>query len=105
MKDPDRIFLSSPFIRHEISPKALFNKQEGEYRFYQEYFKRCVMVGDLKLILRLASKESARSGVGAMDSLHLAAAHLLRADEFLTTEKPNRSIYRSSLVKIVYLYG
>ncbi len=105
LKDPERIFLCSPFIRHEISPKALFNKQEGEYRFYQEYFRRCIMIGDLKLILRHATNESARSGVGAMDSLHLAAAHLLRADEFVTTEKPSRSIYRSSLVKIVYLYG
>ncbi len=40
-----------------------------------------------------------------MDGLHLAAAHLLKADEFITTEKPSRSIYRSSLVKIVYLYA
>jgi hypothetical protein len=40
-----------------------------------------------------------------MDSLHLAAAHLLKADEFITTEKPGKSIHRSSLVKIVYLFG
>ena len=40
-----------------------------------------------------------------MDSLHLAAAHLLKADEFITTEKPNKSIHRSSLVKVVYLFG
>jgi hypothetical protein len=30
---------------------------------------------------------------------------LLRADEFVTTEKPTKSIYRSTLVKIVYLFG
>jgi hypothetical protein len=40
-----------------------------------------------------------------MDGLHVAAAHLLRADEFVTTEKPTKSIYRSALVKIVYLFG
>jgi hypothetical protein len=40
-----------------------------------------------------------------MDALHLAAAHLLEADEFITTERPGKSIYRSALVKIVYLFG
>ena len=40
-----------------------------------------------------------------MDSLHIAAAHLLGADEFVTTEKPGKSIYRTSLVKVIYLFG
>ena len=39
-----------------------------------------------------------------MDALHLAAAHLSHADEFITTEKPNKAIHRSSLVKVVYLF-
>jgi hypothetical protein len=55
--------------------------------------------------VELAQKECAKSGINAMDGLHVAAAHLLRADEFVTTEKPARSIYRSALVKIVYLFG
>ena len=102
--DPDRVFLTSPFVRHEISPKAMFHKQEGEYRFYQRYFRQAMFCDDLKLILSHASRESARSGIGPMDSLHIAAAHLLRADEFITTEKPGKSIYRTSLVKVVYLF-
>jgi hypothetical protein len=40
-----------------------------------------------------------------MDALHLAAAYLLGADEFITIENPRRSICGSSLVKIVYLFG
>jgi hypothetical protein len=40
-----------------------------------------------------------------MDALHLAAAHLLKADELITTEKPGKSIHRSSLVKVVYLFS
>ena len=40
-----------------------------------------------------------------MDALHLAAAHLLKADEFITTERPGKSIYRSTLVEIVYRFG
>lgn len=105
LKDPSRIFLSSPYIRHEVCPKALFNKRHLEYRFYREYFQRAVMFNDVRLILDRAGREASRSGVSAMDSLHLAAARLLRADEFITIEHPRKSIYRSSLVKIVYLFG
>jgi hypothetical protein len=105
LDDPNRVFLSSPFIRHEISPKALYNRRQDEYRFYQNYFRRAVFCDDLKSILSHAGKESAKSGVSAMDSLHIAAAYLLDADEFVTSEKPGRSIYRTSLVKIVYLFG
>jgi predicted nucleic acid-binding protein len=104
LDDPDRVFLSSPLVRHEISPKAIFNKQTVEYRFYQRYFRRALFCDDLKAILSHAGKESAKSGIGAMDSLHIAAAHLLGADEFVTTESPGKSIYRTSLVKVVYLF-
>lgn len=105
LDDPNRAFLSSPFVRHEVSPKAIFNQQKDEYRFYQRYFRRAVFCDDLKAILSHASKESAKSGVAAMDSLHIAAAFLLDADEFVTTEKPGKSIYRTSLVKVIYLFG
>jgi predicted nucleic acid-binding protein len=105
LKDPNRVFLSSPFVRHEVCPKALFNKRHQEYRFYREYFQRAVMFNDVRLVLERASRESARSGVNAMDSIHLAAAHLLRADEFITTETPRKSIYRTSLVEVIYLFG
>jgi hypothetical protein len=59
----------------------------------------------VRLILERASREWAKSGVSAMDSLHLAAAHLLRADDFITTENPQKSIYRTSLVKVNYLFA
>lgn len=60
LDDPNRVFLSSPFVRHEVSPKALYNRQQDEYRFYQKYFH--------------------------------------------TIEKPGKSIYRTSLVKVIYLF-
>jgi hypothetical protein len=104
LEDPDRAFLCSPFVRLETTPKALFNKRSAEYTFYQMYFRRAAMTNDLKLILGHGFREAARAGVGPMDALHLAAAHLLGADEFITTEKPTKSVHRSSMVKIVYLF-
>jgi predicted nucleic acid-binding protein len=105
LEDPRRIFLSSPFVKHEICPKAQFNKRQLESRFYSLYFRRAIMFEDVRLILERASRESARAGVSAMDSLHIAAAHLLRADEFITIEHPRKSIYRSTLVKTIYLFA
>jgi predicted nucleic acid-binding protein len=105
LKDTNRVFLSSPFVHLEVCPKALFNRQREEHDFYQRYFARAEMTHNLKAVLTIGTAEGARSGVGPMDSLHLAAARLLRADQFITTEKPKKSIHRSSLVKIVYLFS
>jgi len=88
-----------------VCPKSLYNKRHLEYRLYREYFQCAVMLNDVRLILERASRESAKSGVSAMDSLHLAAAYLLKADEFITTETPQKSIYRTSLVNVTYLFG
>jgi hypothetical protein len=41
----------------------------------------------------------------AMDALHVAAAFLLRADELITTEKPGKPMYRTTLVKVCWLYS
>ena len=86
LEDPDRVF-------------------HGEHRSYQLYFRRAGTTNDLKQIFGDGFREAARAGVGPMDALHLAAAHLLQADEFITTEKPAKSVHRSSLVKVVYLFG
>jgi predicted nucleic acid-binding protein len=34
LKDADRVFLSNPFVRLEVCPKALFNRQRDEHEFY-----------------------------------------------------------------------
>ena len=105
LEDPDRVFLTSPFVRLEMLPKAIFNKQVNETRFYEQFFARAEFVTDLTAIFNLGEKEAARSGVGSMDSLHIAAAHLLKADAFITTERPTKSIHRSSLVNVVCLFS
>jgi len=53
---------------------------------------------------RLPPLNREEHGLGAMDALHLAAAHAGGAEEPVTTEKRSKPIHRSSLVKVVYLY-
>jgi predicted nucleic acid-binding protein len=104
LEDPNRMLLTSPFIHLEVVPKAIFYKKRLERLFYDRYFNNAVWFREVDKIEAAAHTEAAKSGLGAMDALHLAAAHLSRADEFITTEKPNKAIHRSSLIKVVYLF-
>ena len=53
----------------------------------------------------IAEEEARKYGLGALDALHVAAAHLLGADELVTTEGPQKPLHRSRLVHVVYLYA
>jgi hypothetical protein len=97
--------LTSPFVYLEAVPKAIFFRKQTERLFYARYFSNAVWFREVDKIEAVAQTEAAEAGLGAMDALHLAAAHLSRADEFVTTEKPNKAIHRSSLVKVVYLFS
>lgn len=105
LDDPNRIFLTSPFVHLEVVPKAIFYKKRLERSFYDRYFTNAIWYREVDKIEVAAQAEAAKAGLGAMDALHLAAAHLSGADEFITTEKPNKAIHRSSLVKVVYLFS
>ncbi len=103
--EPGRLFLTSPFIHLEVVPKAYYFKNKLELSFYNRFFHNATWYRDVEKIEVKAQAEAGKKGLGAMDALHVAAAHLSHADEFITTEKLNRAIHRSSLVKIVYLFG
>ncbi len=55
--------------------------------------------------MKTASREANRHGLNAMDALHIAAAYLLDADELITTERPQKPLYRNGLVPVIWLYG
>jgi hypothetical protein len=105
MKEPGRVFLTSPFVHLEIVPKAVFYKKRLQLAFYESFFHAAEWYRDLDKIEALAHAEAAKIGLAAMDALHVAAAHLSQADEFITTEKPDKCIHRSKLVKVTYLFG
>ena len=81
-----------------------FLQEALERSFYERYFRNATWYRDVARIEAVAQAEATKAGLGAMDALHLAAAHLSRADEFITTEKPPKAIHRSMIVKVVYLF-
>jgi predicted nucleic acid-binding protein len=105
--DPERIYLTSPFVRLETVPKAQYTGRREELKFYESFFQDpgVEWCRDLDRMVALADEESRRSGLGALDALHVAAAHMLGADELVTTEAANKAVHRTRLVRVVYLYN
>ena len=105
LDDPDREFASSPFLRLEVLPRAVFNRRAPETAFYEAFFASVThWATDLAAIVSAAEAESSSFGVEAMDALHVAAAASVGAVELLTTEKPARSIHRARAVKVFTIH-
>lgn len=104
LADPERRFIASSYLYLEVAPKATFHKRRVEAAFYDRFFLDAQWARDLERIDEIARSEAEKYGLGAMDALHLAAAHAGGAAELITTEKPSKPIHRSHLVEVVYLY-
>jgi hypothetical protein len=102
-RDPTRAFLSCPFLELELLPQTILNRNRLQQRFLETYLSGTDGTEELAAIRKLAFRETTRSPVGGMDALHVVAAHSLRADAFITTQKPGKAIYRNSLVPVVFL--
>jgi hypothetical protein len=55
-----------------------------------------VWAKDLNMIVQMALGVAEDHGLAAMDAIHIAAALILDAQQFVTTEKHGRSVYRVS---------
>ena len=95
MEDPRRQFCTSQLVKLELLPKPAFFKQKAEIQFYQTHFRQAISEEPLSLELGEKAWELARRhGLAAVDALHLAAAIRQGADEFITTEKPGKPMFR-----------
>jgi predicted nucleic acid-binding protein len=105
LEDSERVFLTSPFLYIEVVPKPTHFKRHSELAFYRAYFTdpSVEWCRDLDAIYDLSIQLAERFGLAAMDAFHVAAARLLRADELITIERPEKSIHRASIVKVIQL--
>ena len=105
LEDKNREFASSIFLKLEVLPKAIYNQQSSEVKFYETFFDEVsYWATDLDSIIEEAYKESNQFGLGAMDALHIAAAVSVGATEFITNEKSEKSIHRTSSIKVISIY-
>ena len=104
LDDPLRDFATSAFVRLEVMPKAVWANNRTERLFYESFFsKASYWLDDYAVAIQRAETEANLYGLGSMDALHIAAAVLLNADEFVTIEKPTKSIHRTKSIKVVSL--
>ena len=104
---PERQLLTSPYVWLEVVPKAQYRHQAAELEFYENFFNdpSVLWCRDWQRMEELAREEAVRYGLSALDALHVAAAHLLGADELVTAERPGKALHRSQLVRVSYLYA
>jgi hypothetical protein len=101
LADPERSFASSAFVRLEILPKALYNRNQAEAEFYEAFFSAVShWATPADEIVARAYTEAVNAGLSAVDGLHVAAATLVMADEIVTTEKKSKPIHRVKSIPV-----
>ena len=101
----DRQFASSEFIKLEVLPKAVYHRQTDEAEFYEAFFNAVTYwANDIDQTIQDSYKIACKYGLAAMDALHIAAAISIGAEEFITTEKSTKPMYRVTEVTVVYLF-
>jgi predicted nucleic acid-binding protein len=108
LDDPRRVFVTSELVQLEVLPHAIYFQKEHEVAFYEAFFKNTRrMVRSSKQLTAAATTEAAKTGMEAMDALHIAAAKVAKADEFITTEKPTKPLFRVTdlVVKTIHPAG
>jgi len=93
--DPDRVFVTSEFVRMEIFPKAIYYKRQSEVAFYEDFFSDAEQIVPISEPLgHLAYTEACHAGLSGLDALHIAAAKSSGAEEFITTERTTKPLFR-----------
>jgi predicted nucleic acid-binding protein len=95
LDDPERVFLSSDFVRLEVLPKAHYFHHQDEVDFYEMFFTEVARIAPVSEALISQAHLGAQSaGLGALDALHVAAAKISGAEEFVTTERSTTALFR-----------
>jgi hypothetical protein len=104
--DDTREFFSSQMVRLELVPKARFEKRRNEAAFYEAHFADCSGIQPLSRELGLEAEQLAvRHGLAGPDALQIAAAISQGVEEFYTSEKPGKPMFRVNEIKIISLFS
>ena len=106
LEDSNRQFTTSQLAKLELLPKPVFEKRPVEQAFYQAHFHDAVASQRLDEALGNEAQGLAQKyGLAAVDALHIAAALRLGANEFYTSEKPGKPMFRVKELKIISLHS
>jgi hypothetical protein len=104
--DDTREFHTSQMVRLELPPKARFEKHPREVAFYEAHFSECKACEPSSELPGLdAEKLAARYGLAGPDAPQLSAAFRQGVEEFYTSEKPGKPMFRVKEIKVVSLFS
>lgn len=102
LDDPEREFVTSDFVQLEVLPKAVYNNRSDEADFYREFISAAKdMVQSSHALVAQAEAYAEKSGLSAVDALHVAAARSSGCDELVTVEKRDKPLFRVTGQKVV----
>ena len=105
LEDPHRQFVTSQLTKLELLPKTVFEKRSVERAFYQAHFDEAVATQSLdEQLANEAHALAERYGLSAVDALHVAAACRSGAEEFYTSERPGKPMFRVKELKVISLH-
>ena len=94
LEDPERIFVTSDFLRMEVLPKAIYYQRPAEVALYERYFTKAHFIPVSAELVAQAHMEACTFGLSALDALHTTFAKAGGAEEFITTESPTTPLFR-----------
>ena len=94
LDDPDRVFVTSDFLRLEVMPKPWYHGFKDQVEFYQAFFSSARKMPVSKKLLENAIQEAFQFGLSACDAIHVAVARRGKCVELVTTEKPSKPLFR-----------
>lgn len=100
LDDPDLLLVVSDSVWLELLPKPLHEKRRDEVEFYQAVFDRAERLPWSLEVLHLAQNLARQHGIAAMDAIHAAFAVSHFVDELVTTERPEKPLFRIEQLKI-----
>jgi predicted nucleic acid-binding protein len=104
--DDTRQFFSSQMVRLELIPKAQYEKRRTEVEFYEAHFADCINIEPLSEELGTeAEKLALRYGLAGPDALQVAAAIRQGVEQFYTSEKPGKPLFRVQEISVISLFS
>ncbi len=104
LEDSTRDFVAATFLKLELLPQPTFHRRAKELAFLHEYFRRVVAWEEsTEDLLADALQEAAKVPLSAVDAIHVAAAKRLKADEFVTGEKPGKPLHKVNGLRVRFL--
>lgn len=99
--DPLREYVTSDYVKIELLPKAMYQKNEEEREFYEQFFNgSAARVSSSDDLIAFAIEEGGKTGMSGLDAIHVACAVVAGADELITAEKSTKPIHRAAGIKV-----